>query len=549
MPPSQEALKGNKFGISNEWAVYIGALIAVPMFMLFVSGFEPLFGEKGGIRLIPESVVDNMSASDSPMMQILATVVGEMSRPAGLILMIAGLGALLYLFKNIFSLTAVERQRMYVVMILTFFSMLFWSFFEQAGSSVNNFTDRNVDRVVDEKLTVGDSNVGEEMKLRIAIDSDEEGLKDLDVLTQEFLGYENDNPAMQDMIAKAIRLVERSKIEEREKGVEYSAKVDSAKDSLIAAVWNEFKPAEPAADGDDHAEETAEDMAAAKEAETQRQTSIKDKVTELLGASSVIKPEDDAAKTLMISQLVDRVNTEETVAAVLNEKRLTMTGLTYLREYATSSAIGAPTEERMLTWKFAKQNVGMSAGGSEVPASVFQAVNPIFILIFGLAFSMLWGYLASRGMEPSTPVKFALGLIQLGLGFGCFWWGAATASSEGMIALVWLMAGYLFQTTGELCLSPVGLSMVTKLSPKHLVSTVMGTWFLATAFSQFLAAIIAQFTGVSHGGGSGTIPVPTETYKVYGDVFQIIAISAIVSGVICLILAPVLKRWMHDDKE
>jgi POT family proton-dependent oligopeptide transporter len=91
--------------------------------------------------------------------------------------------------------------------------------------------------------------------------------------------------------------------------------------------------------------------------------------------------------------------------------------------------------------------------------------------------------------------------------------------------------------------------MVTKLSPKHLVSTVMGTWFLATAFSQFLAAIIAQFTGVSHGGGGGTIPVPTETVNVYGDVFKIIAISAIVSGLICLVMAPVLKKWMHDDKD
>ena len=117
-----------------------------------------------------------------------------------------------------------------------------------------------------------------------------------------------------------------------------------------------------------------------------------------------------------------------------------------------------------------------------------------------------------------------------------------------MVWVVWLVFGYLFQTTGELCLSPVGLSMVTKLSPTRLVSTVMGTWFLATAFSQFLAAIIAQFTGVSEGGGDSTIPIPLDTVNVYGEVFKLIAISAIISGVICLVLSPILKYWMHEDE-
>jgi POT family proton-dependent oligopeptide transporter len=107
----------------------------------------------------------------------------------------------------------------------------------------------------------------------------------------------------------------------------------------------------------------------------------------------------------------------------------------------------------------------------------------------------------------------------------------------------------LLQTTGELCLSPVGLSMVTRLSPTQLVSTVMGAWFLATAFSQFLAAIIAQFTGVSEGGagGVGALPIPLETVDLYGNVFFMIAISAAISGVICLLLSPVLKYWMHTD--
>ena len=170
-------------------------------------------------------------------------------------------------------------------------------------------------------------------------------------------------------------------------------------------------------------------------------------------------------------------------------------------------------------------------------------------MIFGLVFTGLWSFLGARGLEPSTPFKFALGLLQLGLGFGAFWYGAQTADDSGMVGLSWLALGYLLQTTGELCLSPVGLSMITKLSPATLVSTVMGTWFLATAFSQFLAAIIAQFTGVTHGGNAGgnMIPPPLETVNIYGGVFGKIAIAAIASAVLCFMLVPLLKRWMHEE--
>ena len=89
--------------------------------------------------------------------------------------------------------------------------------------------------------------------------------------------------------------------------------------------------------------------------------------------------------------------------------------------------------------------------------------------------------------------------------------------------------------------------MITKLSPAHLVSTAMGSWFLATAFSQYLAAIISQFTGVQHeGGGGAMIPAPIETVNVYGDVFGTIALWAIGSGVLCLLISPILKSWMHE---
>jgi POT family proton-dependent oligopeptide transporter len=163
---------------------------------------------------------------------------------------------------------------------------------------------------------------------------------------------------------------------------------------------------------------------------------------------------------------------------------------------------------------------------------------------------MLWPFLAERGLDPSTPVKFALGLLQLGLGFGVVWYGAQHPNSVGLVGVYWLLLGYLLHTTGELCLSPIGLSMVTKLSPKSIVSTVMGAWFLATAFSQHLAAQIAMLTGVEgEEEGVHFIPAPTETLNLYGDVFGTIAIGAIVASVICFVLSPLLKKWMHSEVE
>ena len=192
----------------------------------------------------------------------------------------------------------------------------------------------------------------------------------------------------------------------------------------------------------------------------------------------------------------------------------------------------------------------MGIGGAEVPASLFQAANPVFIItarsgVHGAVGVPGNARVSSRAHRSSS----ALGLLQLGLGFGAFWYGAQNADSRGMVAVVWLLLGYLLQTTGELCLSPVGLSMVTKLSPMRIVSTVMGAWFLATAFSNLLAGRIAQLTGV-HGEGDAAqvVPPPTETVHLYGDVFGQIAIIAIVSALICFALSPFLSKWMHADK-
>lgn len=195
---------------------------------------------------------------------------------------------------------------------------------------------------------------------------------------------------------------------------------------------------------------------------------------------------------------------------------------------------------------FTDRNVDRMIFGWEVPTTTFQSVNPGFIVLLAPLFSMMWIRLAERNREPSTAAKFGLGIIQLGLGFGALYYGALTAEN-GYSAMIWVILGYLLHTTGELCLSPIGLSMITKLSPKRIGALMMGTWFLAISLAQYVAALIAMLTGVKgEGGGEGAIPPATETVMVYGNVFGQVAIIAVIMGVVCLILSPFIRKLMQD---
>jgi POT family proton-dependent oligopeptide transporter len=371
-PRDPDALRKPLLGpLSAEWTVYLAAIAVVPV----IGGLMVADGQMG----------------------VLFSFLGIEIRLIGLLMLVLGVGALALLGKESATGTAVERDRMWVVLVLMFFSMLFWAFFEQAGSSINLFTDRNVDRVF---------------------------------------------------------------------------------------------------------------------------------------ATAVVEPAD-VGKTLEVDV------TQGLNGRTMGEKVITMTDIDQWREDKVAT----------VQWPVSEDDVGMATAGSEVATSQFQAANPTYIMIFGLVFSMLWSFLAGVGMEPSTPVKFGLGILQLGMGFAALWYGAQTASAFGTVSMAWLMLAYLLITTGELCLSPVGLSMVTKLAPARIVSMVMGAWFLATAFSNYLSAIIAAFTGVGHGGGGGesALPPPTETVHVYGDVFGIIAVTACISALVVFAMSPWLTRKMHLD--
>jgi len=173
-----------------------------------------------------------------------------------------------------------------------------------------------------------------------------------------------------------------------------------------------------------------------------------------------------------------------------------------------------------------------------VPTSLFQSINPIYIILFAPAFAALWQWLGRRGLEPSAPAKFALALVQGGLSFLIFVWGARTVGAEAVTPVLFVFLIYLLQTTGELCLSPVGLSAMNRLAPLHLASFIMGAWFYMTAVGNFVAGKIGQATG-----GEGGEMSKEVTLAIYSRIGWI----TIGIGVVVLLVSPVVRRWMHLD--
>ena len=138
---------------------------------------------------------------------------------------------------------------------------------------------------------------------------------------------------------------------------------------------------------------------------------------------------------------------------------------------------------------FADRLTDRTVLGMEAPTTWLQSVNPLFIILLAPVFASLWVRLGSK--NPSIPAKFTYGLLQLGLGFLVLAWGSTFATDGTLVSPMWLIVTYFFHTTGELCLSPVGLSSVTKLSPKRLVGQMMGIWFMAAALGNLLAGLVA----------------------------------------------------------
>ena len=196
---------------------------------------------------------------------------------------------------------------------------------------------------------------------------------------------------------------------------------------------------------------------------------------------------------------------------------------------------------------FADRNTNLSVFGLfSISAGQTQFFNAAFIVLLAPLMSILWTKMASRGIEPPIPVKFAIALIGVGLGFLFLVWGSSFAGPDFKVGIWWLAGLYLIHSLAELCISPVGLSMITKLSIVRIVGLMMGVWFLSISVAQYVAGVVAQFASVETVGGQVTnLKVSLDTYT---HTFTTIAWVAIVLGVILFALSFPLKKWMHGVK-
>jgi POT family proton-dependent oligopeptide transporter len=165
-----------------------------------------------------------------------------------------------------------------------------------------------------------------------------------------------------------------------------------------------------------------------------------------------------------------------------------------------------------------------------MPASMLQNINPTFIVILAPVFGMTWTWLAQRDANPSIPVKFGLGLLGLAAGFFVLSWGAANASAENPVSPSWLIVTYFLHTCGELCLSPVGLSSMTKLAPEDRVGQMMGIWFVAAALGNLFAGLVA---------GQLEVLAPSS-------LFWTVAMIIGGGGIVALLAAPPVQKLMGD---
>ena len=254
---------------------------------------------------------------------------------------------------------------------------------------------------------------------------------------------------------------------------------------------------------------------------------------------------------------------------------------------------------------YASENVNRNFLGSVIPASLFQSVNPMFILIFASPLSILWMQLAQRKKEPSTPIKFAMGILLLSIGFLLLGLAPRFLSFETIVEnntmlkiaavpAIFLVLSYMFQTLGELCLSPIGLSMVSRLAPPKIVGMVIGAWYLSSSLAFQVGGWIANLTTdessyeiADNSENTETIDESTASYTAilagensqqalqtalnknylseetlqtisdeekvsvvnllrYTNVFVNVGLAALVASILLFLLSPMIHRMMHE---
>jgi POT family proton-dependent oligopeptide transporter len=190
---------------------------------------------------------------------------------------------------------------------------------------------------------------------------------------------------------------------------------------------------------------------------------------------------------------------------------------------------------------FVKKCLNRNILGFEIVPSAFQSVNPGYIILLAPFMSYFWGFLDSIKIKVNVPQKFALGMFLLGNGFWIFGISYKFSDSNGIVPLHFFMIGYLILTIGELCLSPIGLSMITEIAPKGLTSILMGIWLLSSSFAHSLGSVFAKTTSMDKD------LVGLEALQIYTTFFTKIGITAMACGLFLFFISPFLQKWINPQ--
>jgi len=370
---------------------------------------------------------------------------------------------------------------MFVIIILTLFVIVFWAAFEQAGSSLNLFAKNRTNRSVPVSSSMGVLIKNEyQSDLKSAIKEVEKTEK---AIKEVFVPSEEKENVRETLMQRMKRLLTFKQSEEK-------------KESTLEQLF-----------------EKAENRPYTDPVYTQN----------LLEMSVFLMPslqKDEGKEESSNKKPEDKLETLTGLLKAYPEKK---------KELEKYIAIAKKHDSEAVSFTF--------------PATWYQSANPLFIVIFAPLFILLWSFLAKRGIEPSTPMKFAMGILLVSIGFFLMIPGAIEAKNGGSAAPYWLLLSYIFASWGELCLSPVGLSMVSKLAPVRYASVFMGVWFLSSSVAYLTAGeLAARF------GHDGALTLCFGEAGGLADFFLLLGILPAVIGFIALFMVPTLKKKMHGIK-
>ncbi len=418
-------------------------------------------------------------------------------------------------------LSRVEIDRIAVILTLTFFCIAFWSVFEQAGTSLNIFADKETNRQVPHA-------VGRNVPGFLA--------------NQDEFDAKNAVRALESNLYELNRLLQNSATQTSETSGEKKTVLPLDPIALAEFEVEEF------ASSEEILTELQEATAAVQDSYDNAKSSL-DKANEarIKAGQALLTLETDDFAALLQKSAAEQEEINKLVDEAFQARAEEFADADEEAIDSFKQGLRKDVEKRLQNEFVAseKKKIDPETAVYTFPTTWYQSINPLCVVIFAPLFNVLWGALRRRKLEPSTPVKFGIGLVLLSIAFLFMILGALhSVRTHGNAGAYWLLCTYVFCTWGELCLSPVGLSMVSRLAPAKYASLLMGVWFLSSAVAGYLSGKLAAVLGSSGGrvafwfGDKGGL----------ADFFLIMTLAPMIAGLVVFCLAPKLRKMMHEDK-